>query len=377
MAHQIPRHSKRHVPETSTRDALQNMMKPYHGPNHTVVGFSLRDGAGEVVNAGTKPAKAPAGDWIFEIGSITKLFTAILLCVLIEEGEVDPQAPLSEMSPDLSTVPKWITPESLTTHTSGLPNFYLPLWKVLFSPLQQDPYANFSRSDLLSWFQNWSGKDPGTKRRHAYSNLGVGLLGEAMAMKTGMSFPDLLARKVTGPLGLGDTTARLSAEQISRLMQPRSRKGDDVPAWTFDALAGAGALRSSANDLIQFSAEVLRALDRPQTALDRAIYRSVEPLVGLGRRGALEPKAQCSGWISLKLDRAAPRMLHHDGATAGSTCTLYICPEKAAALGILSNNCVAGNLWASTKLSWSNPGRQALNYFVSAPRRSGSRPENA
>ena len=196
-------------------------------------------------------------------------------------------------------------------------------------------------------------------------------------MKTGVSFPDLLARKVTGPLGLGDTTARLSAEQTSRFMQPRNTKGKDVPAWTFDALAGAGALRSSAYDLIQFSAEVLRALDQPQTALDRAIYRSVEPLVGLGRRGALEPKAQCSGWLSLKLDRDAPWMLHHDGATAGSTCTLYICPEKAAALGILSNNCVAGNLWASTKLSWSNPGRQALNYFVSSPIQLGSRLENA
>ena len=223
--------------------------------------------------------------------------------------------------------------------------------------------------------KNWSGKNPGTKRRHAYSNLGVGLLGEAMAMKTGVSFPDLLARKVTGPLGLGDTTARLSAEQISRFMQPRSTKGDDVQAWTFDALAGAGALRSTANDMNRFSAKVLGALDRPQTALDHAICRSVAPLVGLGPRGALEPKAQCSGWLSLKLDRSAPGMLHHDGATAGSTCTLYICPEKAAALGILSNNCIAGNLWASTKLSWSNPGRQALNYFVSAPIQLGSRLE--
>lgn len=376
MADHIPRDSSCHVPETSTREALRNMMKPYQGPNHTVVGFSLQDGASEVVHTGTTSANEPAGDWIFEIGSITKVFTASLLCVLIEEGKVDPTAPLSEMSPELSAVPNWITPESLTTHSSGLPNFYLPIWKVLFSPLQQDPYASFSRSDLLSWFQNWSGKDPGTKRRHAYSNLGVGLLGEAMAMKTGMSFSDLLARKVTGPLGLSDTTAKLSAEQISRFMQPRSTKGEDVPAWTFDALAGAGALRSSAHDLIQFSAEVLRALDRPQTALDRAICRSVEPLVGLGRRGALEPKAQCSGWLSLKLDRAAPGMLHHDGATAGSTCTLYICPENTAALGILSNNCVAGNLWASTKLSWSKPEQQALNYFLSSPMRLGSRLEN-
>lgn len=377
MAHQIAQTSECQRLETSSRKALLNMMKPYEGPSHSVVGFSLCDGMGDVIHTGATPANGPAADWIFEIGSITKVFTAILLCILIEEGEVDPKAPLSELSPDLSAVPKWITPESLTTHTSGLPNFHLPLWRVLFSPLQSDPYANFSRADLQSWLQNWSGKDPGTKRRYAYSNLGVGLLGEAMAIKTGMSFSDLLAQKVTGPLGLTNTTSRLTAAQTSGFVQPRNTKGDDVQAWTFDALAGAGALRSSAHDLIQFSAKVLRALDRPQTALDRAICRSVEPLVGLGWRGALEPMAQCSGWLSLKLDRAAPRMLHHDGATAGSTCTLYICPEKAAALGILSNNCVAGNLWASTKLSWSSPGQKALDYFVSAPTRSGSRLENA
>lgn len=377
MAHQIAQNPKSLAPETSTGQTLCTMMKPYEGPKHTVVGFALRDGVGEILQTGTIPATVPAADWIFEIGSITKVFTAILLCVLIEEGVVDPKAPLSEMSPDLSAVPNWITPESLTTHTSGLPNFYLPLWKVLFSSLQQDPYAKFGRSDLLSWLQNWSGKDPGTKRKHAYSNLGVGLLGEAMAMKMGLSFPDLLAQKVTHPLGLKDTTARLTAAQGSRFVQPRNTKGVDVPAWTFDALAGAGALQSSAHDMIRFSAEVLRALDRPQATLDHAICRSVEPLVGLGRRGALQPMAQCSGWLLLKLDGAAPGILHHDGATAGSTCTLYICPEKAAALGILSNNCVAGNLWASTKLSWSNPGRQALDYFDSAPVRSGSRLEKA
>lgn len=320
---------------------------------------------------------AAPGDWIFEIGSITKVFTAILLCVLIEEGEVDPQAPLSEISKDLLGVPHWISAASLTTHTSGLPNFYLSLWKVLLSPLQQNPYANFSRSDLLAWFQNWSGKDPGSKRRHAYSNLGVGLLGEAMAMKTGTPYPDLLAQKVTRPLGLGDTTAKLKADQKERFVQPKNTKGKDVPPWTFDALAGAGCLRSTAHDLIRFSAAVLQALAAPTTTLDRAICRSVEPLVGLGRRGNMEPKAQCPGWLSLKLDGSAPRMLHHDGATAGSTCTLYLCPEKGGALGILSNNCIAGNVWASTKLSWTNPKRQALCYFDQSSARTGTGAENS
>lgn len=347
-------------------DRLRSMMRPYEGARHTVVAVSLHQGKTRFVRAGAQAVDASDAEMVFEIGSITKVFTSILLCVLIEEGKVDPQAPLSEMSEELADVPSWITPESLASHTSGLPRIHVPIWKVLIKPLPEDPYAEFSRSDLLSWLQDWRGKAPRGRHRHGYSNLGYGLLGEAMAMREGTPFVDLLAERVIVPLGLKDTTERLDQAQESRFMQPRNTKGEPVVPWTFQAMAAAGCLRSTAHDLARFSSRVIQALNSPETTLDRAICKSAEPILGLGRQGRMEPVAQCSGWLSRKYAKAGPGFLFASGGTAGSTCGIHVCAEKAAACAILSNNGVAANLWAGTRLSWSNQPKQAHACFSAA-----------
>lgn len=343
---------------------LRSMMAPYEGPQHTVVAFSLQDGETRITRSGAGVSEISDDDLIFEIGSITKVFTAILLRLLAEEGKVDPQAPVSDISDALSDVPHWITPEKLASHTSGLPRIHIPIWKAVLNPLPEDPYAHFTRDDLLAWFRHWSTKTSPAKRRHSYSNLGIGLLGEALALSEGKPFFELLTEKVIAPLGLVDTTDRLDERQRRRFVQPRNTKGKAVTPWTFSAMAAAGCLRSSARDLSRFSTCVIQALNAPETTLDRAICQTAAPIFGLGRRGAIEPAAQCSGWFSTSLAKTEPRILHHDGATAGSTCALYICPEKARALAILSNNGVVANLWASAKLDWSTPVRQAHNHFA-------------
>lgn len=340
------------------------MMKPYQGAQHTVVAVHMRDGKRATVASGPNATEASWDDLIFEIGSITKVFTAILLCVLIEEGKIDPLAPLSEMSDTLKDVPHWITPERLASHTSGLPNIYGPLWKALFQQQPEGPYANFTRVDLLCWLQNWRGKDPGPNLRHSYSNLGYGLLGEAMAITAGEPFVELLANKVVRPLGLRDTTDKMRKEQYACFMQPRYPNGKPATPWTFDALAGAGALRSSARDLSRFSKAVIQAINAPETTLDCAILRSTQPLFGLGPRGNKEPTAQCYGWLSVKRDAMSPKIFLANGGTAGSTCTHYLCPDRAQAISVLSNNGIAANLWASTKLSWSNPLQQAKDILT-------------
>jgi len=346
-----------------TTDTLRAMMQAYASPRHSVVGMALSEGEAQFVRLGKDHAETPPGDLIFEIGSITKVFTAILLCVLAEEGRIDPRAPLRDLSDDLAMVPDWITPERLTSHTSGLPRLHVPIWKALIKPLPKDPYAAFSRDDLLDWLRIWSRTARPAKAHHAYSNLGVGLLGEAMAMHEGTPFMDLLTRKVLDPLGLRDTTDVLSADQHTRFVQPRDTKGRDAVPWTFRAMAGAGCLRASARDLARLATRVMKSLSDPKTPLDNAICRSAQPSIGRGPRGALEPMAQAAGWLSVKLDAGAPRMLHHDGGTAGSTSALYICPEKGAALAILSNNGLAANMLASVKLSWTNQLRQAQDHF--------------
>lgn len=347
------------VTTQSITDRIRRMMKPYGGSQHTVVAFSLRNGTCQCVGSGPNQTDARWEDLIFEIGSITKVFTAILLWVLVHEGKIDPHAPVSEVSDRLSDVPDWITPERLISHTSGLPNIYVPLWKALLRQRPEGPYAGFSRADLLGWFQNWRGKDPGLDLRHGYSNLGVGLLGDAMAMRENKPFSALLAEKVIRPLGMLDTSGDLREDQRTRFMQPRDTSGKHVLPWTFDALAGAGYLRSTGRDMGCFSSRVIQAINEPKSALDRAIKRSSEPIFGLGHGGRTAPLAQCAGWISMKPGKSSPCILLANGGTAGSTCALYVCPATRHAIAILANNGVAASLWASAKLNWSNPMQSA------------------
>lgn len=268
------------------------------------------------------------------------------------------------MSVALRDVPEWITPECLTSHTSGLPNYVIPLWKAVFRQNPAGPFAQLSRSDLLAWFHERSFHANPSQLRHAYSNLGVGLLGEAMAMREGQPFAELLAEKVTGPMGLQDTTQHLNESQENRFAQPKTPSGKPVPACRFQSLAGAGCLRSSARDLTCFAKVVLRALSGPQTAVDRAICRSVTPILRLGRKGAMPPMAQCSGWLRVHVDKQAPEFLFHNGGTAGSSCTLHICPERNAAFGILSNNGVAGNLWAAPSSTGPTQCKPPIGFFL-------------
>lgn len=347
--------------------ALRSMMSVYESRHHSVVAARVQGGETTFLSTGpdrptTGPETAPERR-IFEIGSITKVFAGILLCLLVEEGRVDPKAPLREMSKALDAVPSWIAPEHLTAHISGIPTLPVPLWRALFRQHPEGPYAAFSRADLLAWLRAWRGTPPAGRPRHAYSNLGVGLLGEAVALREGLPFDQLLIDRLLRPLGLEDTAQHLNPEQQSQFVQPRHRNGQAVSAWTFQAAAAAGCLRSSATDLARFAQGVIQAIREPDTALDRAICRSAQPILGLGRRGSLMPRAQCHGWLAIHYAPAAPRFLFHNGATAGSTAALYICPEKAEACAILSNNGVAANLWGSLKLEWVDPIRQAHRYF--------------
>ena len=110
------------------QDRLRSMMRTYESAHHSVVALGLCGGATEFIRSGTSNTDTPSDEVIFEIGSITKVFTGILLCLLIEEGKVDPRAPLREMSEDLANVPAHLKPERLISHTSGLPNIRIPIW---------------------------------------------------------------------------------------------------------------------------------------------------------------------------------------------------------------------------------------------------------
>lgn len=340
-------------------------IKPYLGGPSCAVSLLLHGESSSVSLSGHAGVACAPEDLIVEIGSITKVFTALLLAVLVEEGRVDPDRPIRDVCKDLAAVPSWVTPGRLATHNAGLPRLHVPVWKVLLSPHDDDPYAAFTQEDMFNWLRNWTAGKPPKSTSNAYSNLGFGLLGEVLAIHEGERYHDLLTRKIMKPLGLHDTAAHLQPDQSTRFLQPYDCAGRPVPAWTFKAMAGAGALKSSMKDLAHFATRVMTAVKAPETSLDRAIVRSIRPRIGLGPKGVMEPVAQCWGWLSMKLGTTAPAMLFHDGGTAGSTSALYLCPEKQAAIAILANRGVAASVWPSMKLSWSNPHRVASEIFDS------------
>ena len=189
-------------------------------------------------------------DSIFEIGSISKTFTALMLAKMVQQHKVKLDDPVRELLPP-GTVAKpegtEITLFDLATQHSGLPRM-----PDNFSPADlQDPYADYRPANLYAYLAKHGVAKP-SDAQFNYSNLGLGLLGQALANRAGMSYPELLKALVTGPLGLNDTVVKLSPEQEKRLAQGHSPAHQPAKPWSLDALAGAGAIRSTASDMLTY-----------------------------------------------------------------------------------------------------------------------------
>jgi serine-type D-Ala-D-Ala carboxypeptidase/endopeptidase len=199
------------------------------------------------------PALAPE-HIVFEIGSITKAFTGLLLAQTVLEGRVqldDPIGPLLPAELDLAPEVAAITLRELATHTSGLPR--LP---GNFDPANPfDPYADYDLDRLHAFLRQHRPARAGPYST-TYSNLGSGLLGHLLERIHGQSYDDLIASKITGPLGLNDTVITLSSDQTRRFAPPHSGRVAVSP-WTFAALPGLGGLRSTTADLARFARAML------------------------------------------------------------------------------------------------------------------------
>src|SRR5437762_5105440 len=209
-----------------------------------VVGI-LDGGGRRLVASGSGPAGAPLdGDTVFEIGSVTKVFTSSLLADMVRRGEVKLEDSISKYLPASVRLPsrngKEITLLDLATQTSALPR--LPGNLAPQDP--QYPYAGYTVEQLYVFLSHYTlTRDIGEK--YEYSNLGVGLLGHVLARKAGMSYEELVTKRILEPLGMKDTAITLSASMRARLAPGHDAGGAPVPTWDLPVLAGAGALRST------------------------------------------------------------------------------------------------------------------------------------
>lgn len=208
-------------------------------------------------------AREVDADTVFEIGSISKVFTALLLADMVKRGEVALTDPISKYLPADAKVPerngRAITLEDLATHTSGLPRM-----PSNFAPKDpSNPYADYGLDRLTQFLASYTlTRDPGAQ--YEYSNLGGGLLGTVLARRAGMSYDALLEARITGPLGMKHTRLTLSPDMKARMATGHNGQLIATPNWDFPAdtstLGGAGGLRSTVNDMLLFLAANMQAL---------------------------------------------------------------------------------------------------------------------
>lgn len=272
---------------------------------------------------------APGPDTLFQIGSITKTFTALLLADAVLAGEVALDQPLQSLFPEID-VPSRRRPFTLldlATHTSGLPRLPPGLLRQAIRH-REDPYAAFARDDaVLALAHTRVRRPPG--RRVRYSNFGVGLLGEALERVTHRPYQDLVTERVCRPLGMADTTLHPDADQARRRAQGHSRRRRPVPDWAIPSLPGMGALYSTPADLGRF---LHAMLSPPPGRLGEAV--AMTQVVRVEPRG---PLSMCLGWHRLPLGRTGEHVLWHNGETGGFFSWMGFVPATGVGAVVLTN----------------------------------------
>lgn len=269
--------------------------------------------------------KLPNADNFFEIGSITKTFTATLLAWYVNEGKVDLSDPITKYLPDsvaANAALRSITLLNLSNHTAGFDQIPDNLFAYASDPL--NPYKDYTKQLLFSYLKTCKpNSKPGEK--YAYSNLAVGLLGVILEDISGERFEQMVTRIICKPLGMFSTAQYLNPLLAPRFVHVYNQGGRPTPAWDFDVLAPCGALRSTMNDLLRYAAANLHpGNDELSKAIEltHQITFTKDAKLGLA-------------WHIIKVNGI--EYYFHNGGTYGSSSFLAFNADKDIAVVVLSN----------------------------------------
>ena len=240
------------------------------------------------------------GDTIFEIGSITKVFTSLLLADMVNRKEVALDDPAAKYLPEHVRMPersgKSITLLDLSTHSSGLPR------------RSQQPEGPAILTPTTAWTICTSSFPAMSCRATPVPNSNIqtwaaGLLGHLLACRAGTDYESLIGTRITRPLGMPDTGITLSSSMKQRMATGHNAMLAPVANWDFPTLAGAGALRSSANDMLTFLEAFLGYKETPLAPAMKAMLEVRRPAGhGKDRFGVVSSRGEIA-W--------------HDGGTGG------------------------------------------------------------
>ena len=294
-----------------------------------VVGLIDADGRkvyGYGTGAGDGSA-APDGKTVYEIGSVTKAFTGLLLAEMAGRGEVKLDDPVQQYLPAGVTVPQIgkrpITLAHLASHSSGLPR--MP--DNLAPADRANPYADYTPEQMYAFLKRCKpARGPGEGVE--YSNLGAGLLGHALSLRAGKSYEELLTERVLKPLGMADTRIALDDARRARLAPGHDADGNPAGPWDLPTLAGAGALRSTADDMLAFVAANLGVAPVPRE-LAEAIAASHEKRAA----AATGESGVALGWHVARKSR----LVWHNGQTGGYHAFCGFSPDRKLGVVICAN----------------------------------------
>jgi CubicO group peptidase (beta-lactamase class C family) len=278
------------------------------------------------------PAKDDArpldGNTVYEIGSITKVFTSLLLADAVERGQVALNDPVSKFLPAKVKMPerggRAITLVDLATHTSGLPRM-----PNNFAPKDPaNPYADYSAENLYAFLSGYQlTRDVGAE--YEYSNLGGGLLGHALTLQAhATDYEALVRERVIAPLGMTSTAVTLSPAMKSRLAAGYGATLQQVANWDVGTLAGAGGLRSTADDLLTFLAANLGYVKTPLAPAMAAMLNV--------RRSTMSTNLSIAlGWHVLTMN--GREIVWHNGGTGGYRSFIGFDKDARVGVVVLSN----------------------------------------
>lgn len=293
-----------------------------------VVGVIDADGRQRIVSYGDPgPGQPPLdGNTVFEIGSISKVFTSTVLAELVQEGKVRLEDPAQRYLPATVHLPtrnaKEITLGNLAMQNSGLPRM-----PSNFTPANQaNPYADYTVQQMYDFLSSYQlTRDPGAE--FEYSNLGVGLLGHILSRVTGMSYEDMERQRVWQPLGMRNTAITFTPSMKAHLAVGHDPQGNVTANWDIPTLAGAGAIRSTTNDMLKF----LDANLHPERGvLQRAMGFAHTERAAAGNMGI------GLNWLSL---HAGPdTIVWHNGGTGGYRTFIGFDPARKTGVVVMTNS---------------------------------------
>jgi len=314
---------------------LDSIVQAYNG-QHPLIGLSIgilchdslfRYGYGETA---TGNGQLPNANTLFEIGSVSKTFTATLLADAIRRGLLRLDDLISRYLPD--SIPPLqrdgvaVTIGMLANHTSGLPR--LPDNFMRLGVSMQNPYRLYDRAALFAFLRTVKlSSTPGTT--YEYSNLGMGLLGTILELRTGKWYEQQLRAVITQPLGLTHTKISLSDADKKILAQGHTQLGRPASNWDFGTLAGAGGICSTVNDLLTYLRAELgmgpESLTELMQTTQQITFRNGQRTIGLA-------------WHQSKI--GGNTWFFHNGATGGYVSFVGFNPQNKTAVVVLSNAAV-------------------------------------